>query len=455
MNRLLQRQIEKFLGNAEAIPQELGPLLTAISDAYDNFDVNRKLIERSLDISSAELTTINDRLRAEIRERQAAEDELRRTVSLLTATLESTTDGILVVDGKGRTKNYNKRFSVMWQIPDAVLESQDDDWTLASVPGQLEDPEAFLAKVRELYDTPRAESFDVIRFRDGRVFERYSKPQRIDNDIMGRVWSFRDVTHRVQADQEQLRLVAELENANRDLANVNQELNDFAYVVSHDLKAPLRGIRALADWISTDYTDTLDSEGQEQLRLLVNRVDRMHNLIEGILQYSRIGRIRDEIIPIDLRTLLPNVIDLLVPPAHITIAVQEDLPVINAEPTKLLQVFQNLLSNAIKYMDKTEGHIAVNGTEFDASWRFSVSDNGPGIEEKHFQTIFQMFRTLSPRDGFESTGVGLTIVKKIVEMHGGTIWVESEPGQGTTFLFTIPKMSKERTDAQLQTSTAC
>ncbi len=455
MNKLLQRQIEKSLGKTQTLPQGLEPLLTAISEAYDGFEADQSLIERSLDISSAELTTINDKLRDEIQERQAVEDKLRQTVSMLTATLESTADGILVVDAEQRIKGYNQRFAAMWQISDSVLKSHDDDRALASVLSQLEDPNGFLAKVQELYDTQTEESFDVIHFRDGRVCERYSKPQLIDNKTVGRVWSFRDITQRVRADQEQVRLVAELENTNRDLANVNQELNDFAYVVSHDLKAPLRGIRALADWISTDYADKLDSDGQEQLRLLTNRVDRMHDLIEGILQYSRIGRIRDEIVPIDLRTLLPNIIDTLAPPEHITIALQEDLPIIHAEHTKTLQVFQNLLSNAIKYMDKTKGHIAVHCTETDEFWRFSVTDNGPGIEEEHFQTIFQMFRMLSPRDGLESTGVGLTIVKKIVEIHGGTVWVESEPGQGSTFLFTMPKMQKGKTDAQLQTSTAC
>lgn len=455
MNRLLQRQIEKFLDNANAVPKEMGPLLTAISDAYDGFDVDRKLIERSLDISSAELTTINDKLRAEIRERQAAEAELRHTVSLLTATLESTADGILVVNAKKRIKGHNKKFAAMWQIPDSVLESGDDDQALACVVGQLEAPESFLAKVQELYDTPAAESFDLIHFRDGRVFERHLKPQFVDHAVVGRVWSFRDITRRVRADQEQVRLVAELENANRDLAHVNRELKDFAYIVSHDLKAPLRGIRALADWLSTDYSDALDSEGQEQLRLLVNRVDRMHDLIEGILQYSRVGRIKDEIVPVDLGELIPSVIDMLAPPEHITITVQENLPIIHAEHTKALQVFQNLLSNAIKYMDKPAGHIEIHCTDVDGVWEFSVSDNGPGIEQKHFQTIFQMFQTLSPRDGFESTGIGLTLVKKIVEIHGGTIWVESEPGKGSTFLFTLPHKQEEETNAQLQTRTAC
>ena len=455
MNKLLQRQIQKWAGDKEALLGELRPLLAAISDAYDGFDSDRNLIERSLDISSAEMSDINHQLQKEIDERQAAEDELRQTVSLLAATLEATADGILVVDRKGRIKGYNERFATLWQIPDSVLESGSDDQALEHVLRQLEDPDGFLAKVRELYDTPAAQSLDVIRFRDGRVFERGSKPQFIDDDIVGRVWSFRDITRRVQADQEQARLVAELENANQDLAHVNQELQDFAYIVSHDLKAPLRGIKTLAGWLAADYGEKLDADGTEQLQLLIGRVERMHGLIDGILQYSRVGRIKDEMGPVDLSTLVPDIIDMLAPPANITIVVQDDLPVIHAEYTKTVQIFQNLVSNAIKYMDKPQGHIVIECVEADGYWRFNVTDNGPGIDEKHFVKIFQMFQTLSPRDECESTGVGLAVVRKIVETHGGRIWVESEPGEGSTFLFTWPMILKGHTDAKLQTHTAC
>ena len=120
-----------------------------------------------------------------------------------------------------------------------------------------------------------------------------------------------------------------------------------------------------------------------------------------------------------------------------------------------MQVFQNLLSNAIKYMEKPEGHISIECVEADGHWKFSVADDGPGIDEKHFAKIFQMFQTLSPRDEYESTGVGLALVKKIVEMHGGSVWVESEPGIGSTFLFTWPTTLKGHTDAKLQTHTTC
>lgn len=241
-----------------------------------------------------------------------------------------------------------------------------------------------------------------------------------------------EITEREKAEHKQVELVKELEG-------VNQELKDFAYIASHDLKAPLRAIKTLADWISTDYADKLDQDGQEQLKLLRQRVDRMHNLIDGILQYSRVGRVREKLTEVELNKLLPEIIDMLAPPANIKITVESDLPTVKCEETRITQVFQNLLSNAVKYMDKPEGHIKVLCSEDGEYWRFGIADNGPGIEKKHWERIFKIFQTLAPRDEFESTGIGLTVVKKIVELYGGKIWLESEVGKGTTFLFTFPK----------------
>lgn len=433
MNGLLTRQIEEFLGDTENVPEAFRGLFEAISSTYDSVEIDRRMARKA-------------------NEWRKAEKELRQAVSLLTAALESTADGILVIDQNSRIKGYNKEYAAMWRIPHSILESQDDHRTLAFVQDQLEDPEACQAKVQALYDTPAAESSDIIYLRDGRVFERYSKPQFIDNNVVGRVWSFRDVTERIQADEQQARLLGELERTNRELEKVNQELNDFAYVVSHDLKAPLRGIKVLAGWIASDYADKLDDEGKEQLSLLLSRVERMHDLIQGILQYSRVGRVKEDIVEVDLNELVPGVIDMLAPPEHIRVTIQEHLPIIECERTKTTQVFQNLLSNAIKYMDKPEGRIAVTCTDEPEFWEFRVADNGPGIELRHFEKIFQMFQTLSPRDEFESTGVGLTVVKKIVEMYGGHISVESELHNGTTFVFTVPKTQKGIVDAQLQTS---
>jgi signal transduction histidine kinase len=251
----------------------------------------------------------------------------------------------------------------------------------------------------------------------------------------------KEITVRKKAEHRQAELLEQLENT-------NQELKNFAYIVSHDLKAPLRGIKTLVGWITTDYTNKLDDNGKEQMNLLTNRVDRMHNLIDGILQYSRIGRIEEEKVAVNLNELVSEVIDMIVPPENITITVENELPVIECSRTRIMQVFQNLLSNAVKYMDKPKGQIKVDCVEENGFWKFSVADNGCGIEKKHYEKIFQLFQTLASRDESESTGIGLTVTKKIVELYNGKIWVESEPGQGSTFFFTLPKQEMELTASE-------
>ena len=165
----------------------------------------------------------------------------------------------------------------------------------------------------------------------------------------------------------------------------------------------------------------------------------MDALIDGILQYSRVGRVRETVADVDLNEIVNEALAMLAPPPHIEVEIAPDLPRVRAERTRMLQLFQNLLSNAIKYLDKPEGLIRVGRVEHEDEWEFSISDNGPGIEPRHFQRIFQLFQTLAPRDRVESTGVGLALVKKIVELYGGRVWVESQPGTGSTFYFTLPK----------------
>jgi len=249
--------------------------------------------------------------------------------------------------------------------------------------------------------------------------------------------------------QENERLGRELEEQAREsssllrrLAGINEELSHFAYVVSHDLKAPLRGITLLTEWLCEDYGEKLGPEAKEQIALLQSRVNRMHSLIDGVLQYSRVGRIREDTVTVNLNELMPAILDTVAPPAHIRITVDSDLPTITGERTRVIQVFQNLLSNAVKFMDKPQGEIHVDCVEEGEHWRFSVADNGPGIEEKHFERIFRIFQTLAPRDEYESTGIGLALVKKIVELYGGRVWVESEVGKGSTFFFTFPQNSE-------------
>ena len=247
-----------------------------------------------------------------------------------------------------------------------------------------------------------------------------------------------DVTDPARTNTESDDLTAKLNKATEELA-------EFTYIISHDLKAPLRGIKTLSDWISADHGERLGADGKEQLDLLVNRVDRLQALLEGVLQYSRIGRMTEDIAPLDLNTLLPRALDSISCPDTIQVTLQEDLPTVYGEPTRIRQVFQNLLGNAVKFMDKPEGQIQVTCQDVGESWQFSITDNGPGIDSEHFEKIFKMFQTLVPRDEFESVGVGLTLVKKILDMYTGRIWVESRVGQGSTFHFTYPKTIQSHT----------
>lgn len=224
-----------------------------------------------------------------------------------------------------------------------------------------------------------------------------------------------------------------------DLDKTNVELKDFAYIVSHDLKAPLRAISTLASWISKDNADQLDDEGKENLELLMGRTKRMNNLIEGILRYSRLGQIKPDIELLNVQKTVDGIINGLAAKGDTGVEIKATLPQIVYQKTHLEQVFQNLIGNAIKHMGKPGGEVVVSCSELDTFWEFCVSDNGVGIDEKHFERIFKMFQSLKSRDERESTGIGLTIVKKIVEQYGGEVRVESKVGEGSSFFFTVPK----------------
>jgi len=266
-----------------------------------------------------------------------------------------------------------------------------------------------------------------------RWFEAIKVPQFNDRgNVIGLVGIARDITDRKQVELRQDELIKKVDH-------INEELKDFASIVSHDLKAPLRGIKTLANWILSDCSNKLSDQSNEQMNLLLERVERMYNLIEGTLQYSRAGRAKGKRVRVNLNNFVPEIINMVVPPENITVTIENELPVIECGETHIMQVFQNLLSNAIKYMDKPQGWIKIGCVEQDGFWEFSIADNGPGIEEKHFENIFKIFQALPTSPDFQGTGVGLTVAKKIVELYDGKIWVESKPGEGSTFFFTVPK----------------
>jgi light-regulated signal transduction histidine kinase (bacteriophytochrome) len=227
---------------------------------------------------------------------------------------------------------------------------------------------------------------------------------------------------------------------NEDLIRSNRELEQFAYVASHDLQEPLRMVSSFTQLLSAKYNHKLDKDANEYIRFAVEGATRMQNLINDLLEYSRIGTRGKPPEVIDSSDILGQAI------TNLRVKIQEsnaiitnsDLPAISADRMQFVQLFQNLLENAMKFCDQ-EPRIHISSVEDNAYHLFSFKDNGIGIEPAYFNKIFQIFQRLHPREDYGGTGIGLAICKRIVERHGGKIWVESNPGKGTTFSFTIPK----------------
>jgi light-regulated signal transduction histidine kinase (bacteriophytochrome) len=247
-----------------------------------------------------------------------------------------------------------------------------------------------------------------------------------------------DITDRKQADEQLKRTMEELKRS-------NMELEQFAYVASHDLQEPLRMVSSFTQLLEKQYKDKLDEHALDYINYAVDGAKRMQLLINDLLSYSRVNSKGGKFEEVDLEKVLDETLSNL----ELTIEenqafiTRESLPKINANYRQMIQLFQNLIGNALKYRSKETPQIQISTQKEDNQWIFSVEDNGIGIDPKYADRIFMIFKRLHTNEEYEGTGIGLAITKRIIERHGGNIWVESETGKGSTFYFTIPINNKK------------
>ncbi len=249
-------------------------------------------------------------------------------------------------------------------------------------------------------------------------------------NVIGSLGIHLDITNQKQLELQKEKLVQELETS-------NQGLQEYAHIVSHDLKSPLRSISALSSWLIEDYKDILDETGKKNLSMMQEKVEAMDNLIDGILKYSTINADNIETTNVNINEVITEITDIIFIPAHVEVKVKNTLPTIIADRTKIHQLFQNLLSNAVVHIEREKGLVEIGCRETSTHWEFSIKDNGVGIAKEYHEKIFKIFQSVGNKE--KSTGIGLSIVKKIIDIYKGKIWLESEIGVGTTFLFTLKK----------------
>ena len=361
----------------------------------------------------------------DVTERRQAKDLLKASEERLRAILESTADGILAVDNRGRVIRANGRFAALWQVPAALMERGSDDELLNHVMGQVADPEAFLSKVKSLYDSDVTD-MDTLTFKDGRVYERFSLPMVVEGTRIGRVWSFRDITEQRKAREELLRR--------------NAELQRFTNTVSHDLKSPLVTIKTFLGFLEKDLADP--EALAKDIGYIHGAADKMERLLDELLSLARVGHRQNSHVAVPLQEVV-NEASLLVAgqiaKRGVLLEITNEPIILHGDRSRLVEVFQNLLDNAVKFMgDQPEPRIEIGTERARDEVVLFVRDNGNGIDPRHQSKLFGLFEKLDPHT--PGSGIGLAMVRRIIEAHGGRIEAQSAGlGRGATFRFTLAK----------------
>jgi signal transduction histidine kinase/ActR/RegA family two-component response regulator len=385
-----------------------------------------------------------------LRQKRTAAKALSRSLSTLNATFDSISDGVLVVDLEGRVASLNERFLDLWSIPRDLQDNVRDETLLRHVIRQLKDPAAFIARVKNLYAHPEECSSDLVEFSDGRVFERDSRPQRDGNKIVGRVWSFRDISRRVAAEREKHHLIEQLAQSQK-----MEAVGTLAGGIAHDFNNILTGVIGYAELARARLPASHPSA--EDLGHVLTAGERARDLVRRILTFSR--KHKPEKRAVSLRPVIGEILQLLRATIPASIEIHSDYSVtadcVLADPAQIHQALLNLATNAVHAMAGGPGTLNVsletiagsqefareNARLLDGEWvRVSVSDTGHGIDPATLRRIFEPFYTT--KQPGEGTGLGLSVVHGIVTAHGGVVTVESAPGHGSTFRLHFPLVEK-------------
>ncbi|WP_075340779.1 sensor histidine kinase [Tenacibaculum agarivorans] len=385
----------------------------------------RKAAEKILEDKSRELYFLSEELK---KSNFKLENLLSEKSSELKGVFENILDAYVVIDLDGNVLKFNEAAITFFGYPqDAknqlnvldIIHKEDMDYALSSF-ADLQ-TKGFFKNYRARVYTNSGE-IKWVHINASTIYDKNQVPIAAQGIV-------RDIT--------QIKLLEEQkEEIFQRLKEKNNDLYEYAHVVSHDLKSPLRSIDALISWIKMENEGKLDESTVQNIDLIESTLENMDKLISNILDYSSADTKIEEV-EIDLNRVLNHIEKTVLIPDHIKIIVLSKLPVIKGDGTKFQQVFQNLISNAIKFNDKEQGIIEVDCIEKGSFYQFSVKDNGVGIEQEYHDKIFEVFQSLTKRE--DSTGIGLSIVKKIIDLYEGTIWLESTPKIGTTFYFTIKK----------------
>ncbi len=338
--------------------------------------------------------------------------------------------GLVEINAEGEILLVNNRYSEMIDINAEDLMGKD----VLKVMGL---DEANLDKIKAQFEKRRrneSDSYEIeVKLHNGE--KRHwliSGAPKYDEfgKVNGSIGVHLDITKQKELEQQKQQLVNELEESNKGL-------QEYAHIVSHDLKSPLRSVSALATWLYDDYKDQLDESGRYNLKMMLEKVEGMDKLITGILKYSTVNSDTLDHKEVDVNKVINEISEIIFIPEHVQIKIVGKLPIIIADKTKIHQLFQNFLSNAVVNIDKKEGLVEIESKETPTHWQFSVKDNGVGIPKEYHEKIFKIFQSIGNNE--RSTGIGLSIVKKIIDLYHGSVWLESEIGKGTIFYFTLKK----------------